>query len=199
MKTIIFLALLVSGCASFKKEQKNIPPFNNNLEKLNTSGLIFSSNYEEIKKMIENKTIDPKNDRGMFDNTLTHQAIDDIELLKFVIEKGSPLDEKNTFGATPLSLAVEDKKVDSIKFLIEAGANPNLKFDFDNSLFHIAVKTEHIPTIELLMKYRVCPLILGFIDAPLMEKTPDNLKAKIKDYIDWYTAKIGKTCELIKK
>ena len=86
-------------------------------------------------------------------NTRLHIAVvsGNIEPVKFLLENGSNIEEKNLEGNTPLHIALESNNEKMIKFLIEIGSNIEEKNFEGNTPLHIAVATQN----EKLMKFLV--------------------------------------------
>ena len=193
---LILLSTCLVSCASLSPKPNPSPNLSNNkLDNFQFLRQISDNNYQELEQALVNKTLNPLTDRGMFDNSLTHEVVRSVKALELALSHGSPLEAVNSFGDTPLSMAVDSKLYDSVKYLISRGAKVNLQYGFDNSLFHLAAKNKDLKMVDLLIKHQVCPLILGFMDTPLKQvSTSEEIKVKLNDYTEWYIAKFGNKC-----
>jgi ankyrin repeat protein len=73
-----------------------------------------------------------------------------IEWLEYLLDKGIPIETKNNFGSTLLSLAAAGGKVKSLQYLLQKGASP-LEADLNgNSPFRQAARNNQISAMELL-------------------------------------------------
>jgi ankyrin repeat protein len=97
------------------------------------------------------------------------------ELIKFLIEKGIPLDEKNIDGATPLYTAVDTCNQLFISLLLEAGKDTT--FDFFTPVL------ESIPTLLFLAV--ACPKKEGIMELLLntFKNMPINFQNKEGDTV----------------
>jgi len=94
-------------------------------------------------------------------NSVTHKllTIDDklvsekekIELLKFFISRGAPINTYNKLKLTPLHLAIINGNLEIIKFLIEYGANVNAETTNKMLPIHLALKTKIEACEELVI------------------------------------------------
>lgn len=101
------------------------------------------SKMRDPKSIIEkvNKGYDVNSIRSSDGYTLMHYAAElgNLELVKFLIKKGSHLNPAMKSGGTPLSVAINFNKKEIIKVLLEAGVDPNYKLgdsDSKRSHFH---------------------------------------------------------------
>ncbi len=85
-----------------------------------------------------------------------------IELLKLLIDEGFPIDGKNSYGDTALTVVMERiyNSIEFVKLLLESGADPNivkgknqLKFDCETPLM-VAVQRESAETIKTLIAHK---------------------------------------------
>lgn len=88
-------------------------------------------NLESVKLL---KDIEEENDDG---ETPLHLCSRDgnLEVVKFLLEKGVDIASKNNYGETPLHLSSENGKLEVVKFLLEKGADIESKFPFRRSPF----------------------------------------------------------------
>ncbi len=99
--------------------------------------VLKENNVELLKEIIENQPeIVSKRDQN--ENCLLHYATlgGNEEIVDLLINKGSDIETRNCFGATPLQIATLKTNLDLIKLLIEKGVsievfdtNGNLLFD----------------------------------------------------------------------
>ncbi len=80
-----------------------------------------------------------------------------IEVMKILIEAGSPLETKASHGRTPLIILAEfSNSVEPVQFLIDAGANPNVYYE--GGVVHIVKNAKHPKVKELLSKITGVPI-----------------------------------------
>jgi len=83
---------------------------------------------------------------------------DDLDIVKFLIEKGANIDAKTSLGYCVLFFAMCLPSIKIFRMLIEKGANVNSITNYGESLltiiqkYHCFMKIIHIPRIELLVK-----------------------------------------------
>ena len=63
-----------------------------------------------------------------------------LEIVKYLIEKGAKIDAKNDSGEQPIHYAVASGKLETLKLLVENGANHNAKDNDGNTPLHKAVE-----------------------------------------------------------
>lgn len=196
MKKWVVLVLLIinTGCAILYRQPNSLPKVLTTELTPNFSQMTFNDTLDELRESLAKGEIRPLTDRGIFDNTLTHESVRNVEVLKLVLQYGAPLDDYNTFGDTPLSLAVARQYIPSAELLLSKGARTNLTYAFNSGLFFIAVKTNNEELVDLLIKYKVCPLLPGFMDDTVEEVVSNNLRPRVVKYINTYKNTIGRQC-----
>lgn len=202
---LIILLAGITGCATGPEvidgRNKKTEKSNDRLDQINIHQIYFNKDTTELEHLIDSGKIDLKNDRTIFNNTITHIMSNcNLDALKLVLDKGAPLDDVNTFGDTPLSIAVSGKTIECAKELLNRGARVNGKFGFDNPLIHIASKNNQTALVKLLIQYNACPLDNGFIDTPVLEifGLTEEIKTILKEYIASYQKKFGNKCPVEK-
>lgn len=63
----------------------------------------------------------------------------EIEIMRWLIEKGADVNYQDKGGYTPLHFAVQERRMNALDLLFENGANPNLKDRHGNSPLWTAV------------------------------------------------------------
>ena len=98
-------------------------------------------------------------------NTQLHLAVlsNDVELVRYLLERGDEPNVQNESGETPLHLAVRSKDGESVRFLIDAGANPLIPNKRDETAFDWAVLDGNVEFIQLLF-YRMIQIALKSAD-----------------------------------
>ena len=78
----------------------------------------------------------------------------DIELLEMILEKGANVNNKNSFGATPLHLAAYYDRPDIVRLLLLKGANVNIQSNYGYTPLLIAVsgKNSGVSVAKLLLQ-----------------------------------------------
>lgn len=76
----------------------------------------------------------------VYTSTLIHMAsaCENIEILKYLLNKGVDINLKNHFGYTPLIVAAEYEEFETVKFLVENGADVNIKSNTNESAIQCA-------------------------------------------------------------
>ncbi len=80
---------------------------------------------EIIEWLIDTKKADIN--YAFFDETPLMRACDKPNILKFLLQKKTKVDQTNTFGKTALFYAIQYGNLDTVKLIVEAGANVNAK------------------------------------------------------------------------
>jgi ankyrin repeat protein len=198
---LIFFCFLITSCAFTPKvidtKEELEESANTRLDESGGSNLKFERDTKKLEELISSGKIDVKRDRTLFQNNITHvMSTCNLPSLQLVLDKGAPLDDINSFGDTPLSLAVAGKSLACAEFLLTKGARHSGKFSYDNSLLHLAAKNSDVPMIRLLIKHKVCPLELGFMGTPLLDVTilDKPTYTVLKNYLDFYVKNVGPKC-----
>lgn len=76
----------------------------------------------------------------------------DIERVKFLVEKGAELNKPDPQGWLPLNNAARQRKDGMIKTLIELGADPNLADEGGTTPLVAAAMRDHVPSIKVLLE-----------------------------------------------
>lgn len=203
MKSLLLVIspLLLASCSTLSPKQQvkqevseaKSCDFDRYGQKLNS--LLFNDDLAGIKQYVTEGSLNVKTQRGLFCNTVTHEAVDFPEALKYFLDQGAPVDEINSFGNTPLAEAVDSNHYESAKMLLEKGARVNLKHSFDNPLLFLALKGSSERMIDLLMEYEACPLENGFMGKTLEDASPsEHIKNKMIAYKKWFL-KVKKSCD----
>lgn len=74
------------------------------------------------------------------------------DLIRIVLEQGTPVDIRDTEATTPLYYAVEKGRADVIDLLLEFRANPNARNKWGGTPVHRAGYNGSIPNLEKLVK-----------------------------------------------
>lgn len=94
-------------------------------------------------------------------NTALHLAARrrDLDIMRFLVECQSPVNQQNAEGQTPLHVAAREGDEQAVKLFHHAGANPNLIDSEDRTPLHIATQLGHVGVVELLIdKYKASVL-----------------------------------------
>lgn len=75
-----------------------------------------------------------------------------IDVVKYLVEHGAPIDAINAAGRTPIAWAVEQQAYDIVTYLLESEADPSIT-DKNNFVapLHIAAKKNDYKMVELLL------------------------------------------------
>jgi ankyrin repeat protein len=87
-------------------------------------------------------------------NELLHSAVlaDDIDRVKFVVEKGADVNAADSQGWTPLQHAARHRKDSMIRELIALGANPNIAGPYSMTPLVAALMRDHAPSVKALLE-----------------------------------------------
>lgn len=113
---------------------------------------LMNKEYARAKKMI-NKDIDLNFLFSDFSPLMC--SIDDIEIMKLLIENGADVNLKNKMNMTALTIAVISNKIEAVKLLLEKGAETDIPSTInDKTPIMFAKENRNKEIIELLQKYR---------------------------------------------
>ena len=78
--------------------------------------------------------------------------VDDAKALRAALEKGEPIDERDTEGRTPLFQACADGRTSLVRALLAAGADPNAIDARGETPLHTAVRHHRVNEARLLLQ-----------------------------------------------
>ena len=67
-----------------------------------------------------------------------------LQVVKLLIENGSPINAQSQLGFTPLYMAAQENKEDIVRFLLERGADPSLTTEVPHRLASAVYLYQHI-------------------------------------------------------
>ncbi len=112
---------------------------------------LMNKEYARAKKMI-NKDIDLNFLFSDFSPLMC--SIDDIEIMKLLIENGADVNLKNKMNMTALTIAVISNKIEAVKILLENGAETDIPSILnDKTPMMFAKENRNKEIIDLLQKY----------------------------------------------
>jgi hypothetical protein len=120
-----------------------------------------SNKLEEAKEIWNENSIDLAY-TALGDNTCLNLSTDKghTELVKWLIEIGSPLDTKNMAGLSALRRASFKGNTEIVKALLEAGADPNIvDKDGRSPLIYAIIESLNPEIVALLLEYGADPTI----------------------------------------
>lgn len=87
------------------------------------------------------------------DDISLHDAVrnSNIELIKFLIDRGSDINKKGLYGYTPLHISVGMNNIEITKLLIENGADVNIKDDKGEIPLIKALRSKEVTISKLLI------------------------------------------------
>ncbi|KAJ3544493.1 hypothetical protein NM208_g3022 [Fusarium decemcellulare] len=90
-------------------------------------------------------------------NTALHgiNSYSPVSLIQLLIDAGAPIDRPNTFGLTPLAVAVEHGNVAVARLLISKGARANIYSPNFGSLLHLACQNRDMEQQKILQLIRL--------------------------------------------
>ena len=116
------------------------------------------SNHSDCFKVFMKHGLDLEkvHDRNNKDNTIIHLAASkgEVEILKYALENGIPIDQRTYFNLTPLYIAIKENKYEAVEFLIEQGALAERKLDEYNNygnILYFPIKNKNYKMLELLV------------------------------------------------
>jgi len=113
----------------------------------------YVGDLTKVKAFI-NDGVDVNTTKGMLKGTALHSAAAGgrIEVVEFLIRKGSDLDAQNGPGQTPSHMAAGGGHLDVLQLLLKSGADINTKDRNGRTPLHLAQRAEHIEIVDLLHK-----------------------------------------------
>ncbi|MBN1185165.1 MAG: ankyrin repeat domain-containing protein [Bacteroidales bacterium] len=92
---------------------------------------VKKGNIETVRRLIESKAVDLDEAQSTKKYFFLIDAVTNgnIEIIEYLIAHGVDINEKNSYGITPLSRAVNYSESEAIKILIRNGVNVNTKDD----------------------------------------------------------------------
>lgn len=81
--------------------------------------------------------------------------INNLKLIKLLIQYGVDLNTKNSKGDTALIFAIQNKKEKIVKLLLESGADPNIKNNYDTTALIYSVENNCVSIAKLLLQYGI--------------------------------------------
>lgn len=106
-----------------------------------------------------------------------------LEMVKFLVEKGAKVDTANRDGATPLIAACDNGIFDIAEFLISKKANVNAKTTSGQSVLFITTFSGDKKLVELLLKKGANPNVAVQEEGPGKGQTP-LIVASAKGYVE---------------
>lgn len=87
--------------------------------------------------------------------TLLHLMVEknNVKLVKLLLKKGAPIDQRDEQGRTPLHLAAASGKIELVAFLLSKGAAVNQQDEQGQTPSHLAAASDHTNVVKLLCKW----------------------------------------------
>ena len=130
------------------KNHKNIVEY---LEKHN-SDIINKANENEITSLPTAKS--KKEDITLLDlqkQLITAITKNNLSTVKNAVTNGANLNIKDSFGFTPLHIAVQLKNLEIVKYLVDQKANVNSKDNSGNTSLHTAIRSGSLEIVKYLV------------------------------------------------
>ena len=117
-------------------------------------GVAFTSQWSDLFKEIEENPQTIKFRDECRRNILLHAVRDDkkLQLIKFLVDKGSEINIQDYTGRTPLMQAVFNGNMEIVQFLVDNGAVLGLKDGDDKTALQIAEDKEHKDIAKFLLQ-----------------------------------------------
>lgn len=95
--------------------------------------------------------------RDILSDTPLHKAARDqsSEVVELLLDKGASINALNSYGCSPLFLAVTHGQIENCKGLLERGADATLRDCDGESMLGRAAVNEHLAIVEMLLDYGV--------------------------------------------
>ena len=117
-----------------------------------------------VKKCVGYENRDPNEKDKKFGRTALHVVSrygGAIPIMEYLLDKGSKVNTKNTYGATPLFTAIHTENwyahrevpISNVRFLLANGANPNARDSVGNTPLHLATSYAETGLMRLLIDY----------------------------------------------
>lgn len=111
---------------------------------------VKSGNPDRVQALLNNGAkLSERDDNG---DTALHMAIENVEMMKILLNAGAMPDASNYYGTTPLMWAANFGKTEAIKILLSAGANVNWKNHSGITPLMDAIRRGHIEAAKLLLE-----------------------------------------------
>jgi len=130
------------------KNYKNIVEY---LEKHN-SDVIDKASGDEITSLPTAKS--EKEDTTLLDlqkQLITAITENNLSTIKNAVTNGANLNVKDSFGSTPLHIAVQSKNLEIVKYLVDQKANVNSKDNSGNTSLHTAIRSGSLEIVKYLI------------------------------------------------
>lgn len=127
------------------------------------------------------------------------------EIVKFLLENSANVNYQDTFGETPLCLAVKNKNIEMIKILLEAGANINHKDRFDYTILSLALKTNDAEVVKVIVSHPQIDLNekdlwdRNIVDLAIANRASSEVVKVLKEAVFSATPKAEEMSEKIEK
>ncbi|RLU18410.1 hypothetical protein DMN91_008767 [Ooceraea biroi] len=105
---------------------------------------------EVVKTLLQYETIDMKGN-GIW--TILHIAShkSNLEMVRYLVDKGFDINDKTSFGYTPMQIAATEGHKDTIEFFLSKGLNINDLGTNNQTLLHYATTRGHLAVVEYLI------------------------------------------------
>jgi|GEM_PF-1938555 len=110
----------------------------------------------------------------------------DVEMMKFLINKGIDVNSRGTHGFIPLYFAIYNKQFKAVKFLVNQGADINdNKNESEYSMLYYAESSHKLNIIEILLDHGVNDNILNenIVNINLILSARNNNVKMVKRYL----------------
>lgn len=98
--------------------------------------------------------------------------------IRFLVNRGWPIDERDEDGTTPLINAVFVGVFEAAMVLLELGADPNAVSEIHDNPLHCAISAGNIKIVNLLLKGGATPLYTTSCGVTAFDVLPNNKPAK---------------------
>ncbi|XP_038607034.1 ankyrin repeat and SOCS box protein 3 isoform X1 [Tachyglossus aculeatus] len=123
------------------------------LEETTPLFLAVENGHTEVAKLLAEHGADVNGSHSMCGWNSLHQAVfqENMEMIKFLLEKGVNVECQDDFGITPLFVAAQYGKLESLSLLIEYGANVNCQASDKATPLFIASQEGLQKCVEVLL------------------------------------------------
>ncbi|WP_372369366.1 ankyrin repeat domain-containing protein [Candidatus Uabimicrobium sp. HlEnr_7] len=108
--------------------------------------------YNDAAKYLIEKSTDVNGGNSKNQTTPLIYAIENLEFMKLLLEKGANVKAKDKYGNTALLKACSMKNIDIVKLLLEKGADINQQDSYGNTTLMNAMKRRRVEIAKLLIE-----------------------------------------------
>jgi len=163
---------------------------------------IDAKNLDMIKYLVSCGAVFDQNMDGRLTHTILHRVLNlgfdgrypnyvgngnELDIVKYVVELGVPIDKQDQYAHTALWYAVRHKQLDIVKYLVSCGADVHCRTSTNYTLLHEAARYGHMEIVQYLLSHGIDKNIRGNIDKNTAEMLAMyRHHREVAEYIDSY-------------